>query len=386
MLCGSRVGPGRNVLHLFLAFGGLIFSEGAVAQEVPASVMVRFGAFDGPGAIGAVADIALDEQGHVFVADGLAGNVVEFSVDGTFLRTLGRKGAGPGEYLAPGAIGWRSGGLWVLDVLQHRVTTVAADGSVVRTLTYSPRTLGPGATEVGGIGPFGDAFLALGLYRSELVARGLVKERPIFLIDDAGLVYDTLTQIPVAERETSLIPRSSGSPVYFTEPIKSFPIVHLSPDGRRLLIVERPAPDSPTGRIRLEVHEAGRGRILDQWISVPATRLTSEWIDSVLDPLYEGGHMSLIPRRELEDHLWRPDYHPPVSRAKIGSDGSIWIGREPTDADSLRWEVYDLNGTLQFTTMLPADLRVFWVHRSEVWGARPGELDVPQIEAYRIDL
>lgn len=375
----------RGVLPLILAIAGVLCSEATAAQEeVPAWRMVRLGALDGPGAIGSVADITLDDRGHVYVADGLAGEILEFSVDGTFVGALGRQGPGPGEFLGLGAIGWRSGGLWAYDVRQHRFTALSADGSVVRTLTFSSRNIGPPVTRLGGIGPYGDAFVALGLYRSELAARRLVQHRPIFLIDDAGTVYDTLARIPV-ERETSLISRGdSESPVYFTELVKANPIVALSPDGHRLLVVERPAPDSPTGRFRLRVYEAGKGRILDRSIPVRAAPLTEDWINSRLDPLFDEGRMSLITRRELESSMWKPDYHPPVSRANIGSDGSIWIARETTDPESVRWEVYDLTGTLQFTTWLPGDLRVYWVDRSQVWGSRPGQLDIPQIEGYRI--
>lgn len=363
------------------------FNPGA-AQETAARRIAHFGSLDGPGAIGSIRDITLDGEGHVFVADGLAAQILVFYMDGTFLRALGRKGGGPGEYLSPGGIGWRDGRLWVYDAAQRRVTTVTVDGSVVGTFRFSAETLGPEGIRVGGLGPFGDRHLGLALPRSELIAHRLVADRPVYLVDDVGFVSDTLTLMPLAEREISAIPRGSDgseSPAYLTELVKAHTILDLSPSGDRLLTIERPAPDAPEAEFRMQVHEAGEGRILDKWISVTAERLTDDWLDSKLDPLFdEDGRMGFLTRREVEAHLWKPDYHPPVSQAKIGADGSIWIAREPIDDDQLRWVVYDLDGTLQFTTRLPADLRVYWVSRSEVWGARPGHLDVPQVEGYRI--
>ncbi len=77
--------------------------------------------------------IAIDARGNVWVADGGGGKVVEFDARMRWVRTLGRKGSGEGEFsggtlhvaLAPG------GAVYVSDRLAHRVLRFTREGEYV---------------------------------------------------------------------------------------------------------------------------------------------------------------------------------------------------------------------------------------------------------------
>ncbi len=49
----------------------------------------------------AIVSLAIDSQGNIYVLDKKAGNVKVFDVNGIFLKTIGRKGGGPGEFGTP---------------------------------------------------------------------------------------------------------------------------------------------------------------------------------------------------------------------------------------------------------------------------------------------
>jgi len=49
----------------------------------------------------AIVSLAIDNQGNIYVLDKKAGNVKVFDVNGKFLKTIGRKGGGPGEFGTP---------------------------------------------------------------------------------------------------------------------------------------------------------------------------------------------------------------------------------------------------------------------------------------------
>jgi DNA-binding beta-propeller fold protein YncE len=69
-----------------------------------------------------VTGIAVDAQGHVFVADFYNHRVQKFAADGTFLAAFGRRGPGPGEFEHPLDVAVAADGtVFVTDYGNHRV-------------------------------------------------------------------------------------------------------------------------------------------------------------------------------------------------------------------------------------------------------------------------
>ncbi len=60
----------------------------------------------GPQEFGSIADLEIGADGSVFVLDGLKAVVQVFDRDGTHLRTIGRRGRGPGELEGPTGLTW----------------------------------------------------------------------------------------------------------------------------------------------------------------------------------------------------------------------------------------------------------------------------------------
>ena len=52
---------------------------------------------NGPDAFGRVVSVLLDGAGTIFVADGILKEIKIFDAGGTFARSIGRAGSGPGE-------------------------------------------------------------------------------------------------------------------------------------------------------------------------------------------------------------------------------------------------------------------------------------------------
>lgn len=71
---------------------------------------------EGPDTFGQVRDLAVDAAGRIYVLDGQAQDIRVFDTLGHYVRTLGRKGGGPGELLAATGIAFAPDGhLWVVD-------------------------------------------------------------------------------------------------------------------------------------------------------------------------------------------------------------------------------------------------------------------------------
>jgi streptogramin lyase len=88
---------------------------------------------DGPDTFNSPSDVLIAPNGDIFVADGHGGDtnarIVKFSKDGTFLKTWGKKGSGPGEFALPHRLAMDSQGrLFVADRSNSRIQIFDQDG------------------------------------------------------------------------------------------------------------------------------------------------------------------------------------------------------------------------------------------------------------------
>jgi hypothetical protein len=81
-------------------------------------------------------------SGVIVVADAYRPGLLFFDFEGRLIRSVGRRGYGPGEYQGPGWISQcEKGYLYVLDGLQNRMTVLDTAGTVVRQVAF-PRSAG----------------------------------------------------------------------------------------------------------------------------------------------------------------------------------------------------------------------------------------------------
>jgi hypothetical protein len=88
--------------------------------------------------------VAIASNGDIFVADGHGGDsnarVVKFTKDGTFIRTWGKKGTGPGEFDVPHCITFDAlGRLFVCDRNNNRIQIFDQDGKYLGELKQYSR-------------------------------------------------------------------------------------------------------------------------------------------------------------------------------------------------------------------------------------------------------
>jgi streptogramin lyase len=113
----------------FDADGRQLFSLG---KKGVAGTMESTDAFNG------ATDVAMAANGDLFVSDGEGQNtrIVKFSKDGTFIKTWGTKGAGPGQLQTPHAIFVDGRGrVWVADRGNKRLQIFDQDGTFLDQMT-----------------------------------------------------------------------------------------------------------------------------------------------------------------------------------------------------------------------------------------------------------
>ena len=102
---------------------------------------------DGPSSFNAPSDVVVADNGDIFVADGHGNDtnnrVVKFSSDGTFIKTWGQTGYGPGEFRTLHAIAIDSRGrVFVGDRSNNRIQLFDQDGNFLSSWTQFGRPSG----------------------------------------------------------------------------------------------------------------------------------------------------------------------------------------------------------------------------------------------------
>ena len=87
-------------------------------------------------------DIACDPQGNVYVVDMRACQIHKFDASGKFLKTIGRRGQGPGEFNSPSQIAAAKDRLLVYDSSNRRLGCLTVEGAFIKSKTIMTPTEG----------------------------------------------------------------------------------------------------------------------------------------------------------------------------------------------------------------------------------------------------
>jgi hypothetical protein len=101
--------------------------------------------------------LSVDSGGDILVADYGNRRVQMFDKDGVYIRTIGRQGQGPGEYMFPGGVLFDTyGNIWI--DAGRQMVVFSKDGTFIRNVPLiarplSRKTLGPGGSLIGTLQP-----------------------------------------------------------------------------------------------------------------------------------------------------------------------------------------------------------------------------------------
>jgi SMI1 / KNR4 family (SUKH-1)/6-bladed beta-propeller len=346
---------------------------------------LRIGAVEGADheVFGDIGAISVSPSSHIYVLDRQVPALREYGPDGEYIRTLGRRGRGPGEYLEPdGGLAVLTDGRVVLrDPGNVRLTVYGTDGEYVvswqalgSTHSSMPMVAMPDGGLVTPAANFGGS------------AR-LVRYAP------NGAAIDTL-DLPSRDVEPGFVrAQVVGASMTYRVPFTSSAVWAWHPGGYFVSAV--------TGRYAVDLLRGPRpGDVLRLARSVDPISVPDD------ERAAEEERITAIMRNLDPSWRWNgpriPDTKPTIRSLYVGDDGRIWVLRhqrgdkvdhpdadpsEPSFLEPTVFDVFEPDGRYLGPVNAPAAFSVTPrpVFRGEnVWATERDQLGVQYVGKYRI--
>lgn len=335
------------------------------AWSVATTPEVRIGTVDGPEAyrLFEVGDATVLFDGRIAVANSGTHEVRLYSRTGTWIRTIGRQGEGPGEFTYPHRM-YRLPGDSLVVVDSRALSLFDSAGTFVRSY---PR----GAPVYG---RFAD-----GRYLVELFAAGTH-------VPDNGIFHPRVALVLLRPGEPSddTLAIVDGNEMYDYFD-RGRVMLMPRPLGKTLSVAVRGGElatgDGTTFEIRVLKEGGTLECIMRRDADLTVERSDIERYEAILDSMGTGAQR----QRRILKELGYPDRLPAYDRLLYDADGNLWARRYTVGTEEQRWSVFDPSGRWLGGVSLPADLQVFEIGADYVLGATQDSLGVEYVEEHRLE-
>jgi hypothetical protein len=315
--------------------------------------------------------VATDARGNLYVLDHGNYRVAVFDSAGKHLRTMGRKGGGPGEMQFPIAISVTpEGEVGVFDLMRHSLLRFGPDGEILE-----PNAL----DRTGGVGKI--AYTPGGLLVS---TRRMDRERSL---DVATLALQAGGAEPAA---IASLEQPLGKPVSYPNcPVQISSMLPIFAPSLEWAAAERSIAVSRGPEYRIDVHEGARLLRSIRRAIPPAAATPELAAGTVRDgemKLRFGSGECRIPASDVVEAQGFAPTIPAIDELAVAPDGTVWVRRATlSNTEDGLIDVFDHTG--EYLGTLPADspYPVAFTPRGDVIAVEKDELDLSHVRVYRVD-
>lgn len=328
-----------------------------------------------------IIDVAVVGEKMIAVADGGAQEIRVFTDEGRFVRNIGQRGEGPGEFVgAPTIAGTAGDTLFAFDNRGGRVTSFTADGQSLGTVTIRAgngnrvsvlmrRSDGSYLAQSRWIAPDQEpVFHDLRLELDSVVVEHLSSD---------GQVMDTLKVMGDRNRARVVEDRGGGRIGVIQADPPHLPRTFLGSGGTQVVV----------GRSDSFKIETGLGggpptvlRVLGADHSADAADILSRQEAAIREDLGDG---PMDPRTRQLNLDFLPERLPAFSDLSVSEEGEIWVAMTEFDgSEGYDWLVFSPTGELLGSVHTPPGLRIFSIQATHLLGVVTDELDVPYVRRY----
>jgi hypothetical protein len=331
-----------------------------------AEEVVTIGGDSGDASFLSVRSLLFGKGGELHVLDYGSKEIKVFDPAGSFLRRIGRTGAGPGEFRDPYSLAWLGDTLALLDPGNSRIGLFGPDAQWIGELP-APRLTGGNDIRL-----FRGSTSFFWFFSYRIAADGVQR---FFVRHPARGSQDTLPFVwpPPAGRTaiTCEVPRGIR---FFDAPFAPQLLEIPTPDGRRVIART----------------DAYRITFLGPAGDTVATIRRDEPLRLIADSAWEAGLVKWTEARKTPgikcdgDAFDRPAGQPVLGALFYDDQGRLWV--EVHGVDALRYDLYDAAGTRVATiTGLPSSGDVDPAFRGDrIAIALPDDREFPRVAIFRI--
>lgn len=344
--------------------------------------LVDIGMLDGPAEyqLFRAADAVRLSDGRIVIANGGTSELRYYDESGVHIRSVGRQGAGPGEFQG---ISWidvaGNDSLLAYDSQLRRISLFDPSGTFVDSRTVQSLT-SEGAQNV--VARFADGtFLLQGIVQLDPtnIRTGLHRFPSVLSRsvpgDSSGAAVDSLGVYPGMESMVIIGDNSIG--------------IMRGGFMRRL---ELQAGDSAfvagtQNAYEVEVRPiSGAPRMLIRWNGgdlALTPDVISRYREQQLERATDRDERAATQRRL--DEMTYPDAIPAYGSLVLDALGNIWVQEfQRDDETENRWNVFDPNGRMLGGVVLPQGLKVYQIGEDFVLGQWTDDLDVEHVRSHRL--
>ncbi|PYP42404.1 MAG: hypothetical protein DMD43_02990 [Gemmatimonadetes bacterium] len=382
--CGTRppsaAGPGRDSAGITVVESATPVAADSVAFRPDSAPAVDIGGGRDPhGEFAGIAGVARQSDGSIAVADRGSQEIRVFDSTGRWVRSLGRKGGGPGEFEALGQIFLLPGdSLAAYDFNHRRFSVFSPAGAVAREAALVAE--GPIAyPQVTAVFPDG-RLLVQGLRNfGPGAVSGVVRDTaPLAIYSPQGHLVDSLGRFPGAEY---LVQASSGGLTARALPFSRSLRTALAGDRIFLGITDRYQIGEYTAQGKLE--RLIRRAHPDE----PVTQADAAgYIEAQLQALPPARAKDREAMRQSLQQSPFPRVRPHFGGFIVARDGALWV-REFEGYDTgrpARYAVFDRDGRWLGLASFPHGFTVYQAGSDFALGTVKDADDVEHVRLYRL--
>lgn len=363
----------------------IVTSTGSVWRErgvhVDSIPVLRIGAEEaGPYQFSFISTGLLLEGGGIAVVEQSAAEVRLFDADGRHVRSVGRRGRGPGEFQLISGLFRRSGdSLAAYDQIERRMTIFPLASGEPRVVRSQAVPGGRGNFDA--FGAFGDGRLVLynpgAGFRPDLEPGLQWVPTEVVVLDPTDGAARTIARLP--SRQQFVLPggdtrvlapahnaiRAVTGDGFYWGTSDRYEIRFFDTEGKLQRILRRPVEPRPV---------------------VPA--MIEAWIAENLEEVRRSEGEAAVPRyrRSYEEGSFG-DRVPLFDRAFVDGDARLWVGSSEwpdVQAAPRRWSIFAPNGTWLGDVDAPPQLRIVDSREDLVLGIWQEEGDAPYVQVHRL--